>query len=46
VAWDATRHVHDGNLGLGDGSVQQVTSASLHGYIERTGFATNRLAIP
>ncbi len=46
VSWDAGRHVNLGNIGLGDGSVQQVTSVNLQGYFERTGFATNRLAIP
>jgi prepilin-type processing-associated H-X9-DG protein len=46
VAWSATRHGHSGNLGLADGSVQSVTTASLPGYFVRTGVATNRLAIP
>jgi competence protein ComGC len=49
VAWTATRHVNPGilgNLGLADGSVQQVTSPSLRHYLESTGLATNRFAIP
>jgi competence protein ComGC len=46
VSWDATRHVHTGNLGLGDGSVQSVTTLQLRNYFVQTGQATNRLAIP
>lgn len=46
VAWSPARHGTSGNLGLADGSVQSVTAASLRGYFERTGLATNRLAIP
>jgi len=46
VTWSAARHVRSGNLGLGDGSVQQATSANLQHYFESSGWATNRLAIP
>jgi hypothetical protein len=46
VAWDSTRHVHNGNLGLGDGSVQGSTSSGMRNYFVDTGIATNRLAIP
>lgn len=46
VEWGATHHVRRGNLGLADGSVQQVPSARLRGYFERSGYVTNKLAIP
>jgi competence protein ComGC len=46
VAWQATRHINIGNIGLGDGSVQSATSAGLQLYLQNTGFATNRFAIP
>ena len=46
VAWTATRHVNSGNIGLADGSVQQMNSASLRNNLQLTGLATNRFAIP
>jgi len=46
VTWGATRHVGCGNLGLNDGSVQAASAKELCVYFERTGLATNRLAIP
>ena len=46
VSWAATRHMHSGNLGLGDGSVQCSTSSGLRSYLVQTEIATNRLAIP
>jgi type II secretory pathway pseudopilin PulG len=46
VAWDSNRHIHSGNLGLGDGSVQSTTSSGMRNYFVATGSATNRLAIP
>jgi competence protein ComGC len=46
VAWQATRHINSGNLGLADGSVQSATSSGLQTYLQQTGFATNRFAIP
>jgi hypothetical protein len=46
VAWDATRHVHAGNIGLADGSVQQVTINGLQTALQNTGWKTNRFAIP
>jgi hypothetical protein len=47
VVWSATRHVKSGSLGLADGSVQStISSSSLHDYFQRTGLATNRLALP
>lgn len=56
VAWTTGRHVsaigirtHDeifGYIGFADGSVQYVTSDGLQLAIQKTGLATNRLAIP
>ncbi len=46
VAWTAARHVKAGNIGLADGSVQAVTAKGLRDYLQQTGLATNRLAIP
>ena len=46
VAWTATRHINSGNIGLADGSVQSATSAGLRNYLQLTGLATNRYAIP
>ena len=40
-------HMKQGNVALGDGSVQQVSSARLRSEIIRnTGFATNRILLP
>jgi hypothetical protein len=47
IAWTATRHITYGNIGLADGSVQQVTSSRFRQWLlPQTGLATNRLAIP
>jgi type II secretory pathway pseudopilin PulG len=46
ISWTAARHKFDGNLGMADGSVQQVTSSYLRRSVQQTGLATNRLAIP
>jgi len=46
VTWTATRHIHKGNIGLADGSVQQTTSSNLNQWFQQTGLVTNRLAIP
>lgn len=46
VAWTAARHVHAGNIGLADGSAQQVNDSRLTELLGTTGFATNRFAIP
>jgi hypothetical protein len=45
VSWTAARHVRQGNIGLADGSVQQVITDGLQKVLQQTG-ATNRLAIP
>ncbi|MGA2801610.1 MAG: type II secretion system protein [Verrucomicrobiota bacterium] len=44
--WTAARHVNQGNIGLADGSVQQLTANELQQAFQQTGVATNRLAIP
>ena len=46
VAWSTTRHNKSGNLGLADGSVQTTTTGSLRTYLQQTGLATNRFALP
>jgi prepilin-type processing-associated H-X9-DG protein len=46
VAWDKDRHRNNGNLGMADGSAQQVTTPGLNEALIRAGAATNRLAIP
>jgi len=46
IAWTAARHKFVGNIGLADGSVQQVTTVGLQTALHQTGLATNRLAIP
>ena len=44
--WTAARHRFAGNIGLADGSVQQLTTDGLRQALQQTGVATNRLAIP
>ena len=46
VVWSTTRHNKSGNLGMADGSVQSTTSGSLRTYLQQTGLATNRFALP
>jgi hypothetical protein len=46
VSWTSARHHFAGNIGLADGSVQEVTQNGLRQTLQQTGFATNRLAIP
>jgi len=46
IAWTAARHKSAGNIGLADGSVQQLTASGLAKNFQQTGSATNRLAIP
>ena len=46
IAWTTARHINAGNIGLADGSVQSVTTDGLQKLIQRSGVATNRLAIP
>jgi prepilin-type processing-associated H-X9-DG protein len=44
--WTGARHKFAGNIGLADGSVQQLTTDGLRQALQQTGVATNRLAIP
>jgi prepilin-type N-terminal cleavage/methylation domain-containing protein len=44
--WTPVRDRFVGNIGLADGSVQQVTTVFLQKAFQQTGQATNRLAIP
>jgi hypothetical protein len=46
VSWSSRMHDGFGNVGIADGSVQQVTSSGLRSLLQQTGVATNRLAIP
>lgn len=46
AGWTADLHKLQGNVGLADGSVQQMTSSRLRAAIAATGDATNRLAMP
>ena len=46
ISWTAVRHKNTGNIGLTDGSVQQLTQNGLRQALQQTGLATNRLAIP
>jgi competence protein ComGC len=46
IGWSSELHKRCGNILLVDGSVQQVTSASLPSLFQNSGVATNRLAIP
>jgi len=47
VGWTAEIHVRQGNIALGDGSVQQVSSERLRSAIlPNTGLATNRIQLP
>jgi prepilin-type processing-associated H-X9-DG protein len=44
--WTTAKHKFVGNIGMADGSVQQVTTDGLQMALQQTGVATNRLAIP
>jgi prepilin-type processing-associated H-X9-DG protein len=46
LSWFQPRHESNGNIGLADGSVQQVNSRGLRKLLANTGVETNRLAIP
>ena len=46
IAWADTRHLKQGNVALGDGSVQGFSSSALRTALANTGVETNRLAMP
>lgn len=46
VSWTRAIHREAGNIGLADGSVQQVTTEQLRLQLENSGDATNRLVFP
>jgi hypothetical protein len=48
VSWTQTMHVNQGNLGLSDGSVQQLSNSGLREALGNSGDATNawRIALP
>ncbi len=46
IAWTKERHRRAGNIGLADGSVQQVDTIGLHQALQRSGTSTNRFLIP
>jgi len=46
VSWTAALHQNCGNIGLADGSVQQLSTKLLRDAVANTGFQTNRLLMP
>jgi prepilin-type N-terminal cleavage/methylation domain-containing protein len=46
MTWTKNIHEGQGNILLANGSVQRITSQSLSMALQRTGVATNRLALP
>ena len=46
AGWTETIHHGVGNIGLADGSVQQVSTDSLRLFIKNSGDSTNRIALP
>ena len=46
AGWTADIHQLQGNVGLADGSVQQLSSSRLQAQMAGTGDLTNRLAMP
>jgi hypothetical protein len=46
VTWTRAIHREAGNIGLADGSVQQVTTEQLRQQLKNSGDATNRLVFP
>jgi prepilin-type N-terminal cleavage/methylation domain-containing protein len=46
VAWTARRHHFAGNVALADGSVRQMSNASLTNFVAEPGAATNMVVIP
>ena len=46
ASWQPTRHINQGNVLLGDGSVQSCSSPRLNAALCFSGIATNRLLMP
>ena len=48
VSWTETMHVNQGNVGVADGSVQQLSNSGLHDALQNSGDPTNtwRIALP
>jgi prepilin-type processing-associated H-X9-DG protein len=46
IGWTIERHNRGGNIVLGDGSVRTFSNSSFTNWLQQTGIATNRLAIP
>jgi prepilin-type processing-associated H-X9-DG protein len=48
VSWTSSLHANQGNIGLADGSVQQLTSSALQNALKSSGAATNiwRISLP
>lgn len=46
VGWTTELHGGEGNVAMGDGSVQQCSTLKLTGGLRASGLGTNRLAIP
>ena len=48
VSWTSTMHVNQGNVGLSDGSVQQLSNSGLQNALQNSGTATNvwRISLP
>jgi hypothetical protein len=46
MGWTGALHRNCGNIGLADGSVQQINTLRLRQVIASTGFPTNRLLMP
>jgi len=46
ISWTKAIHEHAGNIGLADGSVQQLTTTALFQQLQKTDDAKNRLLFP
>jgi prepilin-type processing-associated H-X9-DG protein len=46
LGWTTARHQGSGNISLGDGSVQQITSIRLQQHLAGSNVGTNRIVIP
>jgi competence protein ComGC len=46
ISWTTARHHFLGNIGLADGSAQELNNSGLTNLLRQTDVATNRLAIP